>query len=83
MSQRPSPWRVNDAAFYDALRDEFRSAVAAVMAAADSPGDTVVARVQQLRSDMHSTDGFDRDGIASRLEAVRAPTRATPERSRG
>lgn len=82
MSQPPSPWRVNDVVLHDALRDEFRSAIGAVMAAADSPGDNVVALVRQLRSDMHSTDGFDRHGIASRLEAVRAPTRATPERSR-
>lgn len=82
MSQRPSPWRVNDAVLHDALRDEFRSAIATVMAAADNPGDNIVALVRQLRSDMHSTDGFDRHGIASRLEAVRASNRAAPERSR-
>lgn len=81
MSQQPSPWRVNDAVLYDALRDELRSAIATVMATTDDSGDEVVALVQQLRSDMYGTDGFDRDGIASRLEAVRASTRPAPERS--
>ncbi len=83
MSQPPSPWRVNDAVLYDALRDEFRSAIASVMAAADSPGDDDVALVRQLRSDMYSTDGFDRSGVTSHLAAVRSPTRTAPERSRG
>lgn len=78
MSQRPSPWRVNDAVFYDALRDELRSAIAAVMAEPARPDDDTVALVRQLRSEMYGTDGFDRDGIASRLEAVRASTRAAP-----
>jgi len=82
MSQRSSPWRVNDAVLYDALRDEFRASIAAVMAAAESPGDDVVALVRQLRSDLYSTDGFDRSGVASHLAAVRSPTRAAPERSR-
>ncbi|MDQ0614049.1 hypothetical protein QF046_001690 [Microbacterium sp. W4I4] len=83
MSQQLSPWRVNDAVLYDALRDELRSAIASVMATADGSGDEVVAVVRQSRSEMYGTDGFDRDGIASRLEAVRASTRTAPERSRG
>lgn len=82
MTQRPSPWRVNDAALYDALRDEIRASIAAVMATADSSGDDVVPLVQQLRSDMYSTDGFDRSEVSSHLAAVRSPTRAAPEQSR-
>lgn len=82
MSQRPSQWRVNDAVLYDALRDKFRSAIAAVIAEADSSGDNVVPLVRQLRSDMYSTDGFDRSGVTSHLAAVRSPTRAAQERSR-
>jgi len=82
MSHRPSPWRVNDAVLYDALRDEFRSAIAAVVAATDDPGDDDVALVRQLRSEMYGTDGFDRSGVASHLAAVRSPTRVAPERSR-
>lgn len=81
MPQHPLPWRVNDAVLYDALRDEIRSAIAAVMATADSPGDNVVALIQQLRSDMYNTDGFDRSGVESHLAAVTSPTQAAPERS--
>ncbi|BDZ39353.1 hypothetical protein GCM10025863_19670 [Microbacterium suwonense] len=83
MSERPSPWRVNDAVLYDALREELRSTIAAVMTETARPDDDTVALVRQLRSEMYDTDGFDRDGIASRLAAVRASTRSTPERSRG
>lgn len=82
MPQRPSPWRVNDAVLYDALRDEIRSSIAAVMATADSSGDDVVDLVRQLRSDMYRPDGFDRSGVASHLAAVRSSTRAAPERAR-
>lgn len=82
MSQRASPWRVNDVVLYDALRDELRASIAAVLAEADSPGDNVVALIQQLRLDMYNTDGFDRSGVASHLAAVRSPTRAAPERAR-
>ena len=82
MSERASPWRVNDVVLYDALRDEFRSAIAAVMATADDSGDDVVGLVRQLRSDLYSTDGFDRSGVASHLAAVRSLTRTVPERSR-
>lgn len=82
MSQHPSPWRVNDAVLYDVLRDEFRSAIAGVMAAADSPGDDDVAQIRRLRSYMYSTDGFDRSRAASHLGAMRSPTRAAAERSR-
>lgn len=81
MSQQPSPWRVNDAVLYDALRDEFRSSIAAVMIAANSPGDNVVALVRQLRSDMYGTDGFDRSGVALQLAAMRSLPRAAPERT--
>ncbi|MDQ0615295.1 hypothetical protein QF046_002936 [Microbacterium sp. W4I4] len=83
MSQQLSPWRVNDAVLYDALRDELRSAIATVMATANDSGDDTVALVRQLRSEMYGTDGFDRDGIAARLEAVRASMRTASERSRG
>ncbi|GGD86778.1 hypothetical protein GCM10007269_32080 [Microbacterium murale] len=82
MPRYPSPWRVNDAVLHDALRDEFRSAIAAVMAAADDSGDEAVGLIRQLRSDIYDTDGFDRSGVASHLAAGRSPTRATPERSR-
>lgn len=82
MSQRPSPWRVNDAVLYNALRDALRSAVAALMAETARPDHDTVALIRQLRSEMYGTDGFDRDGIASRLEVVRASTRAAPERQR-
>lgn len=81
MSQRPSPWRVNDAVLYDALRDEFRSSIAAVMGTADDSSDEVVGPIRQLRSDMYNTDGFDRSGVASHLAAMRSPTRAAAERS--
>lgn len=81
MSQHPSPWRVNDAVLYDALRDEFRSAIAAAMTTADSSDNNVVALVRQLRSDMYSTDGFDRSGVTSHLAALRSPAQAAPERS--
>ncbi|MBN8424413.1 hypothetical protein JF531_07745 [Microbacterium esteraromaticum] len=75
MTQRHSPWRGNDAAIYDALRDEIRSALATLTAAADVSTEEVVGAVQQLRSNLYSTDGFDRTAIAAHLESVRSGER--------
>ncbi len=71
MSQRPSPWRVNDAVIYDALRDESRAAIADFLASANEGDARVVDRITQLRSDLHDTDGFDRDEVAVALNRLR------------
>ncbi|MEV7631905.1 hypothetical protein AB0N64_05770 [Microbacterium sp. NPDC089318] len=70
MTQRHSPWRGNDAAEYDALRDEVRSALAGLTATADVSTDEVVGAAQQLRSNLYGVDGFDRTAVASHLESV-------------
>lgn len=70
MTQRRSPWRGNDAAVFDALRDEIRLALAALTVAADTSAEEVVGIVQQLRSGLYGTDGFDRTAVSSHLESV-------------
>lgn len=81
MSQHPSPWRVNDAVLYDALRDEFRSSLAAALTSADRPGNDVSGVIQQLRAEMYGVDGFDRLEVGTGLDATRS--RAGSVHSRG
>jgi len=73
MTQRLSPWRVNDAVLYDALRDEFRSAMAAAIA--KYTDDECVALVRQLRSEMYGVDGFDRGEVVAVIDTVQGPSR--------
>lgn len=75
MTQHHSPWRGNDAAAYDALRDEVRSALAGLTAAANVSSDEFVDAVQQLRLSLYSVDGFDRMSVAAHLESVGPGTR--------
>lgn len=71
MSQRPSPWRVNDAVLYDALRDEARAAIAELLASIDDRDEHVADRIARLRSGAHDIDGFDRDEVGASLDALR------------
>lgn len=74
MSQRPSPWRVNDVVLYDALRDETRAAIADFIASADDRDVRVADRIEQLRTALHDVNGFDRDEIAAKLDELRNDT---------
>lgn len=71
MSQRTSPWRVNDAMLYDALRDEARLAVAELLTSADGRDERVADQITQLRSDLLDVNGFRRDEVAGKLNALR------------
>ncbi|WP_194421514.1 hypothetical protein [Microbacterium abyssi] len=71
MPQRPSLWRANDAALYDALRDEARLAVADLLASDDGQDEQIADRIAQLRSELNDVDGFDRGEVAMKLAELR------------
>lgn len=70
MSQRPSQWRVNDAVLYDALRDEARVALAGLLMSGEGYDAGVANRIAQARSELCNVNGFDRDEIAAKLNAI-------------
>lgn len=70
MSQRPSQWRVNDAVLYDALRDEVRVALAGLLKSGEGHNTSIAARVAQARSDLYDVNGFDRDEVVAKLDAI-------------
>ncbi len=71
MSQRPSQWRVNDAVLYDALRDEARAALAGLLVSGEAHDASVADRIAQARSELYDVNGFDRDEIVAKLNAIR------------
>ncbi|WP_313479889.1 hypothetical protein [Microbacterium sp.] len=70
MSQRPSPWRVNDAVLYDALRDEARVALAGLLVPGEARDASVANRVAQARFELYDVNGFDRDEVVAKLNAI-------------
>lgn len=72
MSRHHSPWRVNDAVLYDALRDEFRSSVAASMKSDDGSDDGTFGAIQRLRAELYSVDGFNRAEVTGSLNDMRS-----------
>ncbi|WP_460798769.1 hypothetical protein [Microbacterium sp. GXF0217] len=70
MSQRPSQWRVNDAVLYDALRDEARVALAGLVVSGEAHDASVATRIAQVRSELYDVNGFDRDEIVAKLNAI-------------
>lgn len=70
MSQRPSQWRVNDAVLYDALRDEARVALAGLLVSGEGHDTSVANRIAQARSDLYDVNGFDRDEVVAKLNAI-------------
>lgn len=76
MSERPSPWRANDAVLYDALRDEFRSSIAVLLTRVDAQGTKALNSIQRLRSTVYTVDGFDRAEVTASLNNL--PSHADP-----
>lgn len=70
MSQHPSPWRVNDAVLYDALRDEARVAIAGILVSGKAHDASVADRIAQVRSELYDVNGFDRDEVVAKLNAI-------------
>lgn len=70
MSQRPSQWRVNDAVLYDALRDEACVALAGLLVSGEPHDASVADRIAQARSELFDVDGFDRDEVVAKLNAI-------------
>ncbi|WP_193597862.1 hypothetical protein [Microbacterium sp. YJN-G] len=70
MSQRPSQWRVNDAVLYEALRDEARVAIAGLLASSEAHDASVAIRIAQARSELYNVNGFDRDEVVAKLNAI-------------
>jgi len=70
---------VNDAALYDALRDEYRSSIATLLTSANASNHDPLGTIQQLRAEFYSVDGFDRAEVTASLDetilrAARLPT---------
>ena len=70
MSQRPSQWRVNDAVLYDALRDEARVALAGLLVSGEAHDASVADRIAQTRSELYNVNGFDRNEVVAKLNAI-------------
>jgi hypothetical protein len=70
MSQRPSQWRVNDAVLFDALRDEARVALAGLLASGETHDPSIANQIAQARSELYDVNGFDRDEIVAKLNAI-------------
>lgn len=63
----PSPWRMNDVTLYDALRDEFRLAIASVVKFTEDSGGDTPDTIQHLRHEVYGLGGFDRAEVTARL----------------
>ncbi|WP_186806190.1 hypothetical protein [Microbacterium aerolatum] len=61
---------MNDAVLYDALRDEVRVALAGLLASSEGHDASVADRIAQARSELYDVNGFDRDEVVAKLNAI-------------